>query len=101
MRSSKRQVAVGLVTGLTLLGLLAWALWRPSPTPPALPAEYDLTSRPISLIPPGTVIGRTAPPGWSHLIVKSLPRVAAADRGEVSGLVARLASFLFTVTLAD
>jgi hypothetical protein len=68
---------------------------------PGRAAEYDVSARPITLIPPGTAIGPGAPQGWSHLIVKSHPRVADADRKEVTGLVARLASFLFTVTLAD
>ena len=45
--------------------------------------------------------GIPAPPGWSHLVIKSHPHIADADRRAVSGLVARLASFLFTVTLAD
>lgn len=95
-----RHRAGWLLGGLALLGLLAWA-FRPAP-PAVMPAaEYDLTARPVSLVPAGTVVGQSAPPGWSHLIIKSHPHIAEADRPLVTGLAARLAGFLFTVTVAD
>jgi hypothetical protein len=60
------------------------------------PDAYRTTPRPVSLIEPGTEIGEQAPSGWSHLIIRSHPRVAPEDREKVNGLTAQLASFLFT-----
>jgi hypothetical protein len=94
------RLAVG-VLGLGVLGLAAWAVWPAPTTPPGWAAEYDVKSRPPERIPPGTVIDRSAPPGWSHLVVKSLPRVRPADRGKVNDLTARMAVWMFTAFLAD
>jgi hypothetical protein len=66
----------------------------------AKPGEYDVTPRPVSLIEPGTVIDAKAPKAWSHLIIRSHPRIADEDRGKVNSLTADLASFLFTSVLA-
>src|SRR5438067_2468332 len=84
------------VAGLGVLGLVAWAVW-PSPSPPpAWTADYDVTARPPEAIPPGTVVDRSAPPGWSHLVIKSLPRVRPSERGKVLALTARMATWMFT-----
>jgi hypothetical protein len=91
-----------LILGLLpLLGLAAWAVWPSPPRVPDWSGEYDVTSRPPELIPPGTVIDRSPPPGWSHLVIKSLPHVRPADRDKVHGLTVRMVSWMFTAFVAD
>ena len=51
------------MVALGCLGLIAWAVWPKSPTPPSWAIEYDVAARPPESIAPGTVIGRTAPDG--------------------------------------
>jgi hypothetical protein len=63
-------------------------------------SQYDVTPRQVSLIAPGTVVGEKAPEGWSHLIIRSHPRVAPEDQGKVNSLTTKLAAFLFTSILA-
>lgn len=63
--------------------------------------EINVTPRPVAIIPPGTVIANRAPEGWSHLIIKSQPRIAAESRKEVPASTARMASLFFTAMLAD
>jgi hypothetical protein len=84
-----------------LLGLLAWAAWPAKPPAPDWSREYDVSARAPELIPPGTVIGRTAPPGWSHLVIKGLPRVHPRHRAGLPDLTVRMASWLFTAFVAD
>jgi hypothetical protein len=86
---------------LAAVGLTGWALWPSAPPAPDWSAEYDLTARPPDLIPPGTVVERSPPPGWSHLVIKSLPRVRPADRVKLPAVTVRMASWMFTAFLAD
>lgn len=59
-------------------------------------------SRPVvERIPAGTVVGRTAPRGWSHLVVKSLPRLASGELGSLPASAGRTAGLFRTVILAD
>jgi hypothetical protein len=96
-----RGITVALLAVFAAAGLLAWALWPGPPAPVSWVNEYDVASEPPELLPPGTVVGQTAPPGWSHLIVKSHPRIAPAERPKVSDLTARMATLLFTAFAAD
>ncbi len=68
-------------------------------TDPTL-TRYDVTARPIELIPPGTVIEKTAPAPYTHLIVKSYPRLGAGDLNAVNEMTKQLASFLHTSLVA-
>lgn len=54
----------------------------------------------LVLVPPGTVIGKDAPTGWSHLILKSFPRIAPQHKTLVSESTYRLSSLVFTAILA-
>ena len=70
--------------------------------------DYDVSARPPEGIPPGTVIGTTEPSGWSHLVIKSLPRVRESEISNIPRnlLVDRsrsavMASWMFTAFLAD
>jgi len=86
--------AVGALLGLLLLPVTASAE-RPVPVD-----QYQVTPRQVSLIQPGTVVDEKAPDGWSHLIIRSHPRVAREDLDKVNSLTAQLASFLFTAIVA-
>ncbi len=64
-------------------------------------AAYDVTLRRLPQIPPGTVIGKEAPKGWSHLILKSYSRPGAGDVKQLSPTADRLTRLLFTAIVAD
>src|SRR5690348_8783775 len=80
-----------LIVMVALVSGIGW-VWYKDPlgmrltAPPSAPVApepagedegpYVTEPRAGGVIPPGTVIGTTAPPGWTHLIVKSRPRVA-------------------------
>jgi|GEM_PF-900214 len=63
--------------------------------------EIDVRPGPVASITPGTVVDRGPPRGWSHLVVKSLPRVAESHRKQVNALTARMAEWMFTAFVAD
>jgi hypothetical protein len=52
-------------------------------------------------LPPGTVIGAKPPEGWSHLVLKSIPRLASGDRGTLPAGSSRTATLFHSVMLAD
>ncbi|MEQ8787392.1 MAG: hypothetical protein RIC55_13885 [Pirellulaceae bacterium] len=90
-----RVVSVGCLSVLALLSPTLARAERPVPVD-----QYEVKPRQVSLIPPGTVIDEKAPQGWSHLIIRSHPRVAPEDRSKVNSLTAQLASLLFTAVAA-
>src|SRR4051794_35170883 len=89
--------------GLLLLGVVLLGL----PLPPEGLARDDAEAasgphRPKKgHIPPGTHVGRTPPKGWSHLVVKSLPRLASGDLSTLPSSAARTATLFRTVILVD
>lgn len=96
-----RRIAVGLISVGLLSGIIAWAMW-PSPVhPPEWTNDYDLTARPPEEIAAGTVVDRTAPDGWSHLIIKSVPRVKPEFRGQLLDLTVRMSTWMFPAFVAD
>jgi hypothetical protein len=62
---------------------------------------YDVTVRRLEQIPPGTVLAKEAPKGWSNLIIKSYSRPGAGDMKQLSPTANRLCRLLFTAILAD
>ena len=54
----------------------------------------------IDLIAPGTVIGNDAPKGWTHLIVKSKPKMEYGDVNKVPDQIRTLSGLFFTAMLA-
>jgi hypothetical protein len=79
-----------LVTGLAilavsaLLGAAAALKWLgPKVEPPAWADDYDVTAAEPESIAPGTVIERGPPAGWSHLVIKSEPRVKPSEAPRV------------------
>jgi len=98
--------AVKLFGGLAALSLCAAGivLWLGRPEPVVVPdwaPDYDLTARPPDAILPGTVVEQSAPAGWSHLIIKSLPRVRPDQRAGLPAIVVEKASWMFTAFVAD
>jgi hypothetical protein len=85
---------------LTAVGI-GGAAWPPAwgQEDPTL-ARYDVAIRPIELLAPGTVIEKTAPAPYTHLIVKSFPRLGAGDLQAVNNTTKQLASFLHTSLMA-
>lgn len=117
---------IWIVSGLVVLGLsvagVVWATWPESPPPtdwskeydttprspettslpgPDFPIAYDLTSRPADSIPPGTLVEKSASPGWTHLVIKSLPRLREDQKKDLPGMVINNVSWMFTAFLAD
>ena len=50
---------------------------------------------------PGLLIGDKPPEGWSHLVVKSLPRLASGDKDSLPKGAAKTAAYFRTVILAN
>ncbi|HKI21402.1 MAG TPA: hypothetical protein VKA15_26140 [Isosphaeraceae bacterium] len=50
---------------------------------------------------PGTRVTEKPPTGWSHLVVKSLPRLASGDRETLPASASKTATLFRTVILAD
>jgi hypothetical protein len=97
-----------VMVALGCLGLIAWAVWPKSPTPPSWAMEYDVAARPPESIARGTAIGSTAPDGWSHLIIKSLPRVRPSEIESIPrnplverSRTVRMVSWMFAAFVAD
>src|SRR5262245_38611875 len=112
------RIVIGLViVGVALLLTAAVGVWvlRPRSEPPTPPPEprwendYNLTSTEPETIAPGTAVGRSAPVGWSHLIIKSQPRVKPSEVSRVpppplgigKDRVIKQVSWMFTVFTAD
>ncbi len=57
--------------------------------------------RQVELLTPGTVIEKSAPRGWTHLVLKSQPRLPDDEKRRVNEMTARLATMVFTATAAS
>ncbi|HEY3788700.1 MAG TPA: hypothetical protein VGL71_07590, partial [Urbifossiella sp.] len=116
-----------ILGGLAFLGVAAagvlWATWPKTPTPtdwsheydtaakpPAhaaavstadFPVTYDLVTRPAEALPPGLIVESKPPAGWSHLVIKSLPRIREEYKKGLPALAVEKASWMFTAFLAD
>jgi len=107
-----------VAVGFALAGVV-WATWRESAAPPEwaneydmtgdpsspvsadVPARYDLVSKPADSLDPGTIVEKSAPKGWSHLVIKSLPRIREDQKKGIPDLTVEKASWMFTAFLAN
>lgn len=67
----------------------------------AAATQFDVSTREVSLIEPGSVLDDGPPRGWSHLIIKSKPKVTKGDIAKAGKLDVELASAFFTVLAAN
>jgi hypothetical protein len=99
-----RRLAVAFIA-LVALGAILWSLRPQSSRGTAWVGEYDVTARPPESLAPGTVVEQTAPAGWSHLVIKSLPRVRPGEEANVPWIgrsrTIHMASWMFTAFVAD
>jgi hypothetical protein len=78
----------------------------PERAPRNVPAPVTSAQKPVpsiravDLITPGTVIDRSAPKGWTHLVLKSQPRLPDKEKRKVGDTTGRLATLVFTATAA-
>jgi hypothetical protein len=62
-------------------------------------SEQPFAPHPLARIEPGVQIVDRAPPGWSHLVIKSQPKVTAGDVAKVPDMTVRLVGMFFTAIL--
>lgn len=62
--------------------------------------EVDLESRTLSAIPPGTVVGKTAPEGWTHLLLFATPTLSKEALAKAPRTAADYARMLKFVLVA-
>ncbi len=55
----------------------------------------------LVMIPPGTRVDRSPPAGWTHLIVKSTPRLSSGELSSLPSTATDLAVLFKTVVLAE
>ena len=107
-----RRVRVVLAVLIALLAGLAVAAlavrWLRPPEEPAWTDDYDVTAQLPEEIAPGTVVERGPPVGWSHLVIKSLPRVRPGEVARLPSTVilsreklATQVAWMFTAFAAD
>lgn len=92
------------VSGLVVAGLMFAGVAADSTAADNSDARsllYVAEPRPVDRIPAGLIISNAPPEGWSHLIVKSQPRLAPGETQKVFPVVAKNATLLFTAILAD
>ena len=104
MLGTARRALCGPFTVATVFALSITTLHRRAAraAQPAKAREvYDLREQTIPGILPGTVIGSAAPKKWSHLILKSQPRVTDGDVKDVAQLTLSMARLLSVTTVAN
>lgn len=101
-----RRFALIAVACALLGGALVWA-FLPPPAP-EWNTDYDTSAKPPEAIAPGTAVERGPPAGWSHLVIKSLPRVRASEIPKVPrnplvsrDTLVRMTAWMFTAFAAD
>ncbi len=61
----------------------------------------DVRPQPLEWIEPGTIIGRTAPAGWTDLILLATPRIAQGDLDKIAPTTSDYARMFHLAILAD
>ena len=95
--------AAGMLGVLTLCGCGSSTV--PAAMPPLPVADdsvtYDVAVRALAPIPSGTIVGETAPEGFSHLVLKSCPRVGPESLSSTSATTQKMVSMFKTIIVAD
>src|SRR5438067_1605445 len=55
----------------------------------------------VSFLQAGTRLTDKPPTGWSHLVVKAIPRLASGDQGSLPSAAAKMATLFRTFIVAD
>jgi hypothetical protein len=79
MRRARLAIRLAILASVLLGAACALKWLRPSIEPPAWANDYDVTAAEPERIAPGTVVERGPPAGWSHLVIKSEPRVKPSE----------------------
>jgi hypothetical protein len=88
---------------MSIMGFLGW----PGRGQAAGPGVATLAAQAVGsqprLVPltPAMRIGDKAPEGWTHLVIKSLPRLASGDLDSLPSIANHTATLFHTVMLAD
>lgn len=109
MRRARLVTGVAILAVSALLGGAAALKWlHPKAAPPAWADDYDVTAAEPERIAPGAVIEHGPPGGWSHLVIKSEPRVKPGEvpRVPIPPFISRddyvrQVSWMFTAFTAD
>jgi hypothetical protein len=95
-----RRLGFTITSAAVLFGVLRVGEWTP-PLPVSVASEQvNVAVAALGRVAPGTQIADAPPPGWTHLILKSQPRVADEHRRAISETVVHMTEMLFTVMLA-
>jgi hypothetical protein len=94
---SPRRVVHPRLAVAVMLAALFWLIWGSAHVTAPVPGAGP---RPLGRIPPGTRIGDRAPPGWTHLVVKSRSELASGDLNKLHPRAAPLARLFFTAMVA-
>jgi hypothetical protein len=100
--SVRHALAIG--ASLLLVVLIHTELLAGSDTPietNALESRAASELPPLFSIAPGTRIDDTPPPGWSHLVLKSIPQLASGDLDSLPESAKTTATMFRSVILAD
>ena len=95
-----RDMPVVWLGSILLAGACAgWLAAGAGDAVPGAPAAAALPE--LAHIAPGTRVPDRPPPGWSHLVVKSVPRLASGDLGSLPDSARATATLFRTAILAD
>jgi hypothetical protein len=95
-------IGVGLLLAASA-GATATALGQQSEPAAGTVAARDARVRlpDLNLLTPGTQVDEGPPAGWTHLVIKSVPRLASGDLDTLPGTASTTATLFRTVVLAE
>ena len=96
-----RRLVIAALLGSCGILVAVWAIWPCDTVTPDWSTEYDVAAKTPDQIIPGTTVAQSAPNGWTHLVIKTLPRIRPADRERVLPIVNRYAQWLTTAFVAN
>jgi hypothetical protein len=91
-------IVIPFVTGIGLIGECAAS---GQITPTILAYLVGFSQPRLVPLQPGLRIEKKAPKGWTHLVIKSLPKLASGDRGTLPAGSAKTAALFRNVLLAN